>query len=60
MAAKERTTVYLPADVLQEAKRLGVNVSQAAEAGLIRAIKKAALMAEAEKRIDAELEKMEA
>lgn len=60
MAAKERTTVYLQADILQEAKGLNINVSQAAEAGLIRAIRKAALMAEAEKRIDAELENEEA
>lgn len=60
MAEKERTTVYLPRDVLEQAKAYGINVSQAAAAGLLREIRKAELMAEAEKQIEKELQKMEA
>lgn len=58
MADKERTTVYIQTNILQEAKSFNINVSRAAEDGLVRAIKKAVLMAEVEKRIDSDLEKM--
>lgn len=40
-AAKKPTNVSLPADLVEEAKRLGINVSQACEGGLSEKVKKA-------------------
>lgn len=40
-AAKKPTNVSLPADLVLEAKRLGINVSLACEAGLSEKVRKA-------------------
>ncbi|MBK6707761.1 MAG: type II toxin-antitoxin system CcdA family antitoxin [Sphingomonadales bacterium] len=40
-APKKPTNVSLPADMVEEAKRLGINVSQACEAGLSKEVRKA-------------------
>lgn len=60
MTAKERTTIYVPVELMEQARALNINISQAATAGLMRAVKKAVLMAEAEKKIEQELNMMEA
>lgn len=57
---KERTTIYVDSDLMEQARALNINISQAATAGLMRAVKKAVLMAEAEKKIEQELNMMEA
>lgn len=56
---KEITSVYLPTEIKEQAKALKINISQAATAGVLRAIKKAELMKEAEKKIEQELNKTE-
>lgn len=40
MAGRKPTNVTLPADLVSEAKRLGINVSQACEAGLAGEVSK--------------------
>jgi antitoxin CcdA len=40
-AAKKPTNVSLPSGMVSEAKRLGINVSQACEAGLAKEVSKA-------------------
>ncbi len=40
-AAKKPTNVSLPADLVEEAKRLGINLSQACEAALSEQVSKA-------------------
>jgi antitoxin CcdA len=40
-APKKATNVSLPADLVEEAKRLGINMSQACEAGLSEQIRNA-------------------
>jgi antitoxin CcdA len=40
-APKKATNVSLPADLVEEAKRLGINMSQACEAGLFEQIRNA-------------------
>ncbi len=40
-APKKATNVSLPSDLVEEAKRLGVNLSQACETGLFDKVKKA-------------------
>ena len=39
-AGRKPTNVTLPADLVSEAKRLGINVSQACEAGLMGEVRK--------------------
>ncbi|MFN7031170.1 MAG: type II toxin-antitoxin system CcdA family antitoxin [Sphingopyxis sp.] len=39
-ASRKPTNVTLPADLVSEAKRLGINVSQACEAGLVDEVRK--------------------
>lgn len=41
LASKRPTNVSLPADMVEEAKRLGINVSQACEVGLSKEVRKA-------------------
>lgn len=38
--AKKPTNVSLPADLVEEAKKLGINVSQACEGGLLETVRK--------------------
>jgi antitoxin CcdA len=38
---KKATNVSLPSDMVEEAKRLGINVSQACEVGLAKEVRKA-------------------
>jgi antitoxin CcdA len=40
-AAKKATNVSLPADLVEEAKRLGINMSQACETALSQQVRKA-------------------
>ena len=40
VAGRKPTNVSLPADLVSEAKRLGINVSQACEAGLAGEVRK--------------------
>lgn len=40
-APKKPTNVSLPADMVEEAKRLGINLSQACEVGLSNEVRKA-------------------
>ncbi|MGL5838997.1 MAG: type II toxin-antitoxin system CcdA family antitoxin [Sphingorhabdus sp.] len=40
-APKKATNISLPADMVEDAKRLGINVSQACEAGLAKEVRKA-------------------
>ncbi len=40
-APKKATNVTLPVDMVEDAKRLGINVSQACEAGLANEVRKA-------------------
>ena len=40
MAGRKPTNVTLPADLVSEAKRLGINVSQACETGLAGEVRK--------------------
>jgi antitoxin CcdA len=40
-APKKATNVSLPADMVEEAKRLGINMSQACEAGLFEQVRNA-------------------
>lgn len=40
VAGRKPTNVSLPADLVSEAKRLGINVSQACEAGLASEVRK--------------------
>jgi antitoxin CcdA len=40
-APKKPTNVSLPADLVSEAKKLGINVSQACETGLVTEVRKA-------------------
>lgn len=37
---KKATNVSLPGDLVEEAKQLGINVSQACEAGLVETVRK--------------------
>lgn len=57
---KERTTIYVDSELMEQARALNINISQAASSGVLRAVKKAALLAEAEKKIEQELNMMEA
>ncbi len=59
MTPKTRTTIYLPAYVMHAARAYNINVSQAATAGVQRAVRKAELMRAEEERIEQELNKME-
>ena len=59
MECKKNVTVYVPVELINKAKDWNINISQAATSGISRAIKKAELMAEYEKKVEEELSKME-
>lgn len=59
MESKKNVTVYVPVELIDKARDLNINISQAASSGISRAIKKAELMAEYEKKVEEELSKME-
>lgn len=52
MSTRRATSLTLPADMVEEAKAMGVNISRAAEAGIAMALKQA--RTEQWKREDAE------